>query len=62
MKMLKIKKQARKQVVPTLQFNSEYFKCPKCGWTYPGPLKINGDIAPTTKCQQCGHSYLVRIK
>lgn len=48
--------------LPTLKFNSDFFKCPKCGWKYPGPLLIKGDVAPNTKCGNCGHSYLVRIK
>ena len=48
--------------IPTLVFHSDYFKCPKCGWKYPGPLLIKGDVAPTTRCQNCGHSYLVRVK
>lgn len=48
--------------IPTVRFNSEYFKCPNCGWQYPGPLLILGDRAPTTKCKKCGHVGLVRIK
>ncbi len=48
--------------IPTLKFNSEYFQCPICGWQYPGPLRIKGDTAPTTKCQNCGHIGLVRIQ
>lgn len=51
-----------KKAIPTLKFNSDYFKCPRCGWRYPDPLLIKGDVAPSTKCQNCGHSYLVRIK
>lgn len=58
--IMKIKVQ--KKAIPTLKFNSDYFECPKCGWQYPGPLLIKGDVAPTTKCQNCGHSYLVRVK
>lgn len=48
--------------IPTLRFNSDYFYCPKCKWEYPGPLLIKGDVAPTTKCQKCGHVGLVRKK
>ena len=48
--------------IPTLTLRSEYFYCPKCGWMYPGPLLIKGDVAPNTKCEQCGHYYLVRKK
>lgn len=48
--------------IPTLVFRSDYFLCPKCGWQYPGPLLIKGDVAPTTRCQRCGNSYLVRKK
>ena len=29
----------KKIVIPTLTFNGDYFKCPKCGWIYPGPLR-----------------------
>ena len=56
MKKIKIK------LIPTLKFNSEYFYCPKCGWTYPGPLLIKGDYAPSIKCEKCGHVGLVRKK
>lgn len=48
--------------IPTLVFHSDYFHCPRCGWKYPDPLLIKGDVAPTTPCQNCKHSYLVRIK
>lgn len=48
--------------IPTLKFNSDYFMCPKCGWEYPGPLLVRGDVAASTPCQKCGHSYLVRKK
>ena len=47
--------------IPTMKFNSEYFKCPRCGWTTPGPLKVLGNIAQCP-CENCGHSYLVRIE
>lgn len=57
-----MKKESKKLIIPSLKFNSNYFKCPRCGWQYPGPLLVNGDVAPTTKCQKCGNSYLVRIK
>ena len=30
----------KKIVIPTLTFNGDYFKCPKCGWIYPGPLRM----------------------
>jgi transcription elongation factor Elf1 len=52
----------KKITIPTLKFNSNYFKCPRCGWQYPGPLLIKGDIAPNTQCQNCGNSYLVRVE
>lgn len=32
----------KKIVIPTLTFNGDYFKCPKCGWIYPGPLRVLG--------------------
>ena len=57
-----MKKKAQTKAIPTLRFRSEYFKCPRCGWKYPGPLLVKGDVAPTTRCQNCGNSYLVRIK
>ena len=51
----------RREITEYLRkFKSDYFRCPRCGWEYPGPLLIKGDVAPTTKCQNCGHSYLVR--
>ena len=52
----------KKITIPTLKFNSNYFKCPRCGWQCPGPLLIKGDIAPNTQCQNCGNSYLVRVE
>lgn len=57
-----MKKERTNVTIPTLKFNSDYFQCPKCGWKYPGPLLIKGDVAPTTKCQKCGHTGLKRIK
>lgn len=48
--------------IPTLEFNSDYFQCPRCGWKYPGPMLVQGDKAVYTKCENCGHPYLVRIK
>ncbi len=57
-----MKRKIQKLEIPTLKFNSDYFECPKCGWRYPGPLLIKGDIAPSTPCQNCGNSYLVRVK
>lgn len=57
-----MKKENAKIVIPTVKVNSDYFVCPRCGWRYPGPLLIKGDVAPTTQCQSCGHSYLVREK
>lgn len=59
-----MRSEIKKIEIPTLKFKSDYFKCPvpKCGWQYPGPLLIKGDVAPTTKCGKCGHVGLVRIK
>lgn len=57
-----MKKIVKKKFIPTLKFNSDYFHCPVCGWEYPGPLRILGDSAPTTKCERCGHVGLVRNK
>ena len=56
-----MKKNNIKIEIPTLKFNSQCFICPICGWTSE-PLLIKGDYAPTTKCQQCGHVGLRRIK
>ena len=52
----------KKIVIPTLTFNGDYFKCPKCGWIYPGPLRVLGNVAQGTPCQQCGNSTLERIQ
>lgn len=52
----------KKIVIPTLTFNGDYFKCPKCGWIYPGPLRVLGNVAHGTPCQQCGNSTLERIQ
>lgn len=57
-----MRNQKQKNLIPTLKFRSEYFKCPVCGWQYPGPLLIKGESAPSTKCEKCGHVGLVRIK
>lgn len=46
--------------IPTLKFNSEYFKCPACGWSTP--LLVKGDSAPNTKCENCGHIGMYRVK
>ena len=48
--------------IPTLVFRSNYFRCPRCGWRHPDMLNVKGDIAHYTPCQNCGHTYLVRIK
>ena len=53
-----MKKQVKK--IPSLTFNSDYFCCPKCGWTYPGPMLVKGNSAPSTRCQNCGHLGLIR--
>ena len=62
MEVIIMKKNCKKKFIPTLKFNSDYFHCPVCGWEYPGPLRILGDSAPTTKCERCGHVGLVRNK
>lgn len=56
---MKMKKKTT--IIPTLKFNSDYFRCPRCGWETSGPRLVKGDIAQTP-CENCGHSYLVRIK
>lgn len=55
--MKKVKKVVQ---LPTLKFNTEYFKCPKCGWSTP--LLVRGDSAPNSKCENCGHVGLYRVK
>ena len=47
--------------IPTLKFNSDYFYCPRCKWETAGPLLVKGDVAEKA-CENCGHSYLLRIK
>ncbi|MCD8006337.1 MAG: hypothetical protein LUF29_05110 [Oscillospiraceae bacterium] len=49
-------------VIPTVRLDSDYFRCPKCGWVYPVPLLIKGDYAESTRCEKCGHVGLVRVK
>ena len=56
-----MKKIKEKNLIPTWKFNSSYFSCPRCGWEYPVPLLVRGDIAEK-ECENCGHSYLVRNK
>lgn len=48
-------------LIPSMKFRSDYFKCPRCGWQYPGPRLVKGDVAQTP-CEKCGFSYLVRVK
>lgn len=55
-------KKEKNVYIPSLKFNSDIFECPKCGWKYPGPLLVKGDIAHYTKCENCGHTYLIRVK
>lgn len=55
-----MKKDKKRLVVPEIKLNSDYFKCPRCGWEYPGPLLVLGNIAEH-ECEKCGNSYLVRI-
>jgi len=57
-----IMKEIKKIVIPNLVFHSEYFKCPRCGWEKPNPILVKGDVAPNTRCENCGNSYLIRIK
>lgn len=47
--------------IPSATMFSEYFKCPRCGWTTDGSRLVRGDVAQTP-CEKCGHSYLVRVK
>lgn len=47
--------------IPNLTFHSDYFKCSRCGWEDPTRRLVKGDIAHVP-CQNCGFSYLVRIK
>ena len=52
-------KEKKEVIIPTLKFNSEYFKCPKCG--YAEARLILGDVS-TTPCPECGHSPMYRVK
>ena len=54
--VITMKKQILK--IPTLTFNSEFFKCEKCG--YAERRLILGDISHTP-CPQCGHSPMKRV-
>lgn len=45
--------------IPTVTFNSDYFKCPKCG--YAELRKVLGDTS-YTPCPSCGHSPMYRVK
>ena len=49
------------RMIPNLRMKSDYFYCPRCGWMYPGPLLVLGDIAQV-KCEKCSNSFLVRKK
>lgn len=51
----------KKVRIPSVTMFSEYFRCPRCGWTTDGPRLVRGDIAQCP-CEKCGHSYLVRVK
>ena len=53
--------QKKEVKIPNVTLYSEYFKCPRCGWTTDGPRLVRGDIAQCP-CEKCGHSYLVRVK
>ena len=54
-----MKKKSKQFIIPTLKFNSEYFKCPRCG--YAEPRKILGDVS-NTPCPECGHPQMYRVK
>lgn len=54
-----MKKKSQKVIIPSIKFNSEYFKCPKCG--YAEPRLVKGDVS-TSPCPECGHSPLYRVK
>lgn len=56
MKNLKEKKEFK---VPTIEFNSDYFKCEKCG--YAEMRKVLGDVS-YSPCPECGHSPMYRVK
>ncbi len=57
---MKLKKEDNSVKIPTLKFNSEYFKCPVCGWATP--LRVLGDSAPNSRCEECRHVGLYRVK
>ncbi len=54
-----MKTKATKVKIPDLKFNSEYFKCPNCG--YSEPRLVKGDVA-YSPCPRCGSSPLYRVK
>lgn len=54
-----MKMKLREKEIPTLKFNSEYFKCPKCG--YAEPRLILGDVSHTP-CPECGNKTMIRVK
>ena len=53
----------KKVRIPSMKFNSNYFKCgrPGCDYVTDGPRLVKGNIAQTP-CPKCGFSYLVRIE
>lgn len=56
--MLKRKNQLIRNI-PCIRFNSEYFKCNRCG--YAEPRLVRGNVSHTP-CPECGYSPLYRVK
>lgn len=52
-------KKARKNNIPTLKFNSDWFVCPKCG--YQEMRRVLGDIS-YSPCPNCGNTIMIRMK
>ena len=52
-------KKIKKCKIKKLIFNSDVFKCPKCG--YEEYRRVLGDVS-TTPCTNCGHTPMYRVK
>lgn len=59
MKNKEMRNKLRGKEIPTVKFNSEYFKCSKCG--YAEARLILGDVS-YTPCPKCGNSPMYRVK
>lgn len=55
---MKMKKN-RKNSIPTLKFNSDWFECPNC--KYQEMRRVLGDISHSP-CPECGNPTMRRMK